>query len=132
MRKKSSSRSGFVSPRALIALLLCGVACCTVTGIPPTSGPAFFRSQAPTNDKNRPVANRYGAPVLNANGHHVTYDRKTLEAMADKADVAKQTNGTAANQHTSRVVKARRFAPTGGQTAAAVLAICHLWRWYWR
>jgi N-acetylneuraminic acid mutarotase len=58
MQKQSRSRSaparrslaegGFFSARALVALLLCGAACSIATGIPPTSGLSFFRSEAPT------------------------------------------------------------------------------------
>lgn len=33
-------------------------------------------------DRGRPPVNQYGAPVIDAKGHHINYDRKTLEATA--------------------------------------------------
>ena len=45
MKKKSTARSGFLRSRALLTLLLCGAACCIVTG----TLLAFSRSEAPAN-----------------------------------------------------------------------------------
>jgi hypothetical protein len=49
MQKKSTSSSAFFSPRALIALLLCGAACSIVTG----TLLAFFRAEAPAKISQR-------------------------------------------------------------------------------
>jgi hypothetical protein len=47
MQKKSTSQFAFFSPRALIALLICGAACSIVTGIPLRAGLAFLRPETP-------------------------------------------------------------------------------------
>jgi N-acetylneuraminic acid mutarotase len=47
--KKRFSPFGFLTPRALVALLFCGAACLTLTG----TLPAFFNSEAPTNVSQR-------------------------------------------------------------------------------
>src|SRR6266704_4820521 len=47
--KKSTSQSAFFSPRALMALLLCGATCLIVTG----TLLAFFRPEAPMNVSQR-------------------------------------------------------------------------------
>src|SRR6184192_1237349 len=49
MQRQSTSRSAFLNPRALIALLLCAAACSILTG----TLLAFFRSEAPTNVSQR-------------------------------------------------------------------------------
>src|SRR6266480_2050711 len=98
MQKKSFSR--FVARDIVIVALL--LAC----------APGFLKAA----DKNRSVVNKYGAPVIDAKGHHVTYDRETLEAMAHKASFPKGTNATAGTLRTTQVVEPRQFAPAGGQT----------------
>jgi N-acetylneuraminic acid mutarotase len=47
MKRQFPYRSAFFNSRVLITFLLCGAACCIVTGIPTTSGLAFFRTEAP-------------------------------------------------------------------------------------
>ena len=59
--------------------------------------------------------NKYGAPVVGANGHHISYTRKQLEALARALDTRKGITATA--QRKSSMVKAASgFVPTGGQT----------------
>ena len=36
-------------------------------------------------DRRKPPVNEYGAPVFDSNGHHINYDRQTLDAMARSA-----------------------------------------------
>ena len=81
-------------------------------------------------DRKGPPVNKYGAPALDANGHRTNYDQKIIEAMARKAGINKQTNakGSLADRECS---EAARFCAFGRTDAAAVLAIRHLWRWYW-
>ena len=58
--------------------------------------------------------NKYGAPVVDANGHHISYSRKQLEALAHALD---RKGITATAQRKSCMVKpASGFVPTGGQT----------------
>jgi hypothetical protein len=49
-------------------------------------GVAFFlactAASINASDRARSVVNQYGAPVIDAKGHHVNYDRKTLKSMA--------------------------------------------------
>jgi N-acetylneuraminic acid mutarotase len=49
MKKKSTTKSAFFSPRLVLALLLCEAACSIVAG----TLPAFFRSEAPAKVSNR-------------------------------------------------------------------------------
>src|SRR5438876_10091279 len=49
MQKKSPVNCGFVSPRALVVLLVCAAACFIVT----RTVPAFLRSEAPANVSQR-------------------------------------------------------------------------------
>jgi hypothetical protein len=65
-------------------------------------------------DKQKPIVNKYGAPVLDADGHRIKYDRKSLEAMARIGGSA--TNRSAAPAYTAAVTKPRGFMPAGGQT----------------
>src|SRR5882672_6717528 len=83
-----------------------------VAGLLLVCAPGFLKAA----DRNRSVVNKYGVPVSDAKGHHITYDRKTLEAMARKAEVTKRTNATAAARRAPRVVKPRGFVPARGQT----------------
>src|SRR5437870_11933661 len=54
MKKKSTSRCGFIAPRVLVALLLCtSVACLVATGIPATSGLALFPAETGTKASDR-------------------------------------------------------------------------------
>src|SRR5437773_6393272 len=98
MQKQSSYR--FVVRDIVVATLL--LAC----------APGFLKAA----DTNRSVVNKYGAPVIDAQGHHITYDRKTLEAMAQKTGVTMRTNATATARRTPEVIKPREFIPAGGQT----------------
>jgi len=51
MQKKSSPNSASVTPRSLLILLVCGAACCVVTG----SLLAFFRTEAPPKVSQRTI-----------------------------------------------------------------------------
>ena len=64
--------------------------------------------------RNPSRVNKYGAPVVDANGHHISYDQKHLEALARTLGSKKGTNVTARPK--SSMVKASGFVPTGGQT----------------
>src|SRR3954468_7700849 len=49
MQRQSSSRSAFLNPRVLLALIVCAAACFIITG----TLLAFFRSETPTNVSQR-------------------------------------------------------------------------------
>lgn len=66
--RKLVGQSGFFSPRLLTALLLCLGACT----------PGLLKGA----DGNRLPVNQYGAPVADAKGGHINYNRKSLERMA--------------------------------------------------
>jgi hypothetical protein len=67
------------SPVRCLSLLLRGL-------VPKAFGVALLLLCVPglakAIDRNRPPVNKYGAPVLDAQGHRIKYDQKTLEAMA--------------------------------------------------
>ena len=64
-------------------------------------------------DQKAARVNKYGAPVLQANGERINYDRKSVDAMLHKKATTKEANATA---RVRRVAKAREFVPSGGQT----------------
>jgi len=66
--RKLTGQSGFFSPRLLTALLLCLGACT----------PGLLKGA----DGNRLPVNQYGAPVVDAKGRHINYNRKSLERLA--------------------------------------------------
>jgi hypothetical protein len=108
MQNKSTPQSAFFDPRALLCRAACSILAGTLL--------AFFPSEAPAKDNNRLVVNKYGAPVIDAKGRRITYDRKTLEAMVNKAGVTERVNASATAQRASRAVNPRQFVPAGGQT----------------
>lgn len=59
-------------------------------------------------DRDRSRVNRYGAPVIDAKGHRITYGRKTLETMARHKGFAQW--------RARAVTKSRGFTPAGAQT----------------
>jgi FG-GAP-like repeat/FG-GAP repeat len=63
-------------------------------------------------DHKRPPVNKYGAPVLDANGHHINYDREKLEAMARIQSNSKKTPSKAARPRTLPATSTSRPRPT--------------------
>jgi hypothetical protein len=97
MKLSSSSFLRFLARNILLAALLLICA------------PGFLNAAGPK----RPRVNKYGAPVVDAKGHHFIYDHKSLEAMAHKQAVPHHTQ---TRTGASAVVKRRGFVPAGGQT----------------
>ncbi len=79
MERQSTSRSVFLNARALVALLLCAVACSILTG----TLLAFFRSETPTNVSNRTLtfAERvaYQRAIEDVYWHHRIWPRGSGE-----------------------------------------------------
>ena len=94
MKTRPASRHLIVPNVVLVAVLL---AC----------NPGLLKAA----DRHLPRVNRYAAPVVDAKGHRVTYDRKSLEAMARKTDTRQTHSGRGA-----AVFEPHRLAPLGAQT----------------